>query len=202
MSNLSREFAVWLSRNILPYEPAVRKWLESRNRLDRLGLTADDIVQECYARLAKLESVDHIRKSREYFFRTAHSIVLQEVRRSRVVSIDAIESIDAQDVTCQLPTPDHLMEIRQEMSLLSSAISSMPKKCQAVFVLRKIEGYSQREIAEKLGISENTVESHLAKGIKKLMEFYRASGKLGGALTFSSKFDEAGNEENLRQRKN
>ncbi|MDT9156054.1 sigma-70 region 4 domain-containing protein, partial [Escherichia coli] len=39
-----------------------------------------------------------------------------------------------------------------------------------------VHGYSQREIAEQLGISENTVETHLARGVKKLMDFYQSSG--------------------------
>lgn len=41
------------------------------------------------------------------------------------------------------------------------AIATLPEKCREVFVLSKIEGLKNREIAEKLNISEKTVERHL-----------------------------------------
>ena len=172
----SKDFVTWLARNVLPHEAALRHWLRRRTRLNALGLTVDDIVQETYAQLARMPSVDHIHNPRAYVFRTAHSILLQEIRRSRVIPIDSVVSLDSVELVSQEPSPDRALELKQEMRILASAISSMPKKCRTVFVLKKIHGYSQREIALRLGISENTVETHLARGVKKLMDFYRSSG--------------------------
>lgn len=176
MTKPSREFVIWLARNVLPHEPALRHWLQSKTNLEKLGLTADDIVQETYARLTKLPSVDHVTNPKAYTFRTAHSVLLQEIRRNRVVPIETVESLDSLDLVSQEPSPDRALELQQDMRILASAISSMPKKCRTVFVLRKIHGYSQREIAVQLGISENTVETHLARGVRKLMDYYRSSG--------------------------
>jgi len=176
MHTPSGEFIAWLARSIIPHEPALRSWLQKRARLDRIGLTADDIIQETYARLTRLASVEHIRDPRAYVFRTAYSILLQEIRQNRVVSIESIESLEELDLVSQEPSPDRVLEMTQEMRILSKAINSMPKKCRIVFVLRKVHGYSQREIAKQLGISENTVETHLARGVKKLMDFYQSSG--------------------------
>ncbi len=176
MSASTGEFVAWLARNVIPHEPALRSWLQKKARLERIGLTADDIIQETYSRLTQLPSVDHIRDPRAYVFRAAYSILLQELRHSRVVPIESIESLEALDVLSQEPSPERAIELNQEMRLLASAINAMPEKCRNVFVLRKIQGYSQREIAEKLGISENTVETHLARGVKKLMDFYQCSG--------------------------
>ncbi|MEQ8299044.1 MAG: sigma-70 family RNA polymerase sigma factor [Hyphomonas sp.] len=176
MSAQSNEFIVWLSRHVLPHEPALRHWLQGRAPLHKLGLTADDLVQEAYVRLTQLHSVEHIQNPKAYFFRTAHSILLQEIRKNRVVPIESVVSLDSLDVISHEPTPDQALESRQDMQTFSSAIRTMPKKCRTVFVLKKVHGYSQREIAEKLGISENTVESHLARGIRKLMDYYSGSG--------------------------
>ncbi|MGE6696657.1 RNA polymerase sigma factor [Hyphomonas sp. NPDC076900] len=176
MHTPSGEFVTWLARSVIPHEPALRSWLQKRARLDRIGLTADDIIQETYARLTRLASFEHIRDPRAYVFRTAYSVLLQEIRQNRVVSIESIESLEALDLVSQEPSPDRVLEMTQEMRILSLAINSMPKKCRIVFVLRKVHGYSQREISEQLGISENTVETHLARGVKKLMDFYQSSG--------------------------
>lgn len=176
MERPSGDFVAWLARNVIPHEPALRRWLEKRARLERLGLTADDIIQETYARLTRLPSVDHIRDPRAYVFRAAYSILLQEIRQNRVVSFESLESLEALDIVSQSPSPEQITENAQELRILACAINSMPKKCRIVFVLRKVHGYSQREIATQLGISENTVETHLARGVRKLMDFYQSSG--------------------------
>lgn len=53
---------------------------------------------------------------------------------------------------------------------LDEAIALLPEKCREVFVLSKIEGLKNREIAEKLNISEKTVERHMTIALSKLRE--------------------------------
>jgi RNA polymerase sigma-70 factor (ECF subfamily) len=62
------ERALWLARNILPHEPALRAWLSRRQVA---GLDVDDIVQDSYARLSTAGSVDKIHSPRSYMFCTA-----------------------------------------------------------------------------------------------------------------------------------
>jgi RNA polymerase sigma factor (sigma-70 family) len=50
--------------------------------------------------------------------------------------------------------------------LLTRAVARLPARCRQVFTLRKVYGLSQKEIAASLSISENTVEQHLAKGVR------------------------------------
>ncbi len=56
-------------------------------------------------------------------------------------------------------------ELREE---LARHVSQLPEKCQLVFRLSREEGYSQKQIAETLQISEKTVEAHLGKAFKTL----------------------------------
>ncbi len=55
-------------------------------------------------------------------------------------------------------------------SILRTAIDSLPEKCREIFVMNKMEGKKQRQIAEELDISINTVESQMAIAYKKLKE--------------------------------
>ena len=51
--------------------------------------------------------------------------------------------------------------------MLVKAIQGLPDRCRQVFTLRKVYGYSQKEIALRLSISENTVEQHLTKAARR-----------------------------------
>ena len=77
----------WLAREILPHEQDVRIWLK---RSLVTSNDVDDVVQEAYCRLANLKAVEQIESPRAYFFQTARSVVLEQMRRARIVRIDAV----------------------------------------------------------------------------------------------------------------
>lgn len=54
--------------------------------------------------------------------------------------------------------------------VIKEAINSLPEKCRQIFILNKIEGKKQKQIAQELNISVNTVESQMAIAYKKLKE--------------------------------
>lgn len=164
---LARERAGWLAEHILPCEPALRDWL--RRRLS-LRQDVDDVIQETYAILAGMADVSHILQPKAYVYSVAHSVVLQQLRRAQVVSIEAVAEIDRVAIVGDEFSPERMASSRQELARIGALIESLPDKCRQAFVLRRVEGYSQREIAERMQISENTVEKHICKGIRVLMD--------------------------------
>ena len=54
-----------------------------------------DIVQDAYLRIAKLDSIGHIRNARAYFFTTARMGLLERIRRERIVRIDSMTEMEA-----------------------------------------------------------------------------------------------------------
>lgn len=141
-------------------------------RGNTLGYEIDDIVQEAYARLIMLDSVAHITNPRAYFLQVARSLILQYLRRARVVPIDLASDIEAMDEAANEPLPDQQVQGQQELDRLMNAISTLPPRCQEVYRLRKIEGLSQRQVAERLMISESNVEKHLGRGVERVMLLY------------------------------
>lgn len=169
MKDDARRRAAWLADAILPHEPWVRRQLRRGNTL---GYEIDDIVQEAYARLIMLDSVAHITNPRAYFLQVARSLILQYLRRARVVPIDLASDIEAMDEAANEPLPDQQVQGQQELDRLMNAISTLPPRCQEVYRLRKIEGLSQRQVAERLMISESNVEKHLGRGVERIMLLY------------------------------
>lgn len=55
-------------------------------------------------------------------------------------------------------------------TIIQNAIDNLPVKCRQIFVMNKMEGKKQKQIAEELNISVNTVESQMAIAYKKLKE--------------------------------
>lgn len=166
--SLAADRAVWLAEEILPHEPALRRWL--RERLALPGTDADDIVQESYARLAGLDCITHVREPRAYLFTVARSVVHHHLRRAQVVAFETVAELDG--LGAEAPgtdSPEHFACSRQQLALAHELLASLPNRCREVFSLRRIEGLSQREVAEKLRISQSTVEKHMIKALRLLM---------------------------------
>jgi len=156
----------WVSCEILPHEADVRAWL--RRSLVVSG-EVDDVLQEAYCRLADLKDHERIVSPRAYFFQTARSIVLEQMRRARIVRIDAVTEIDALRIEWDEPSPERIAGARRELARVMEIVSALPDRARRIFEMRKIQGLSQRDIARTLGVSENVVENEAARGLKAVL---------------------------------
>src|ERR1700710_3096924 len=173
MLSVSDERALWLGRHVLPHEPALRTWLR-RRRLN--GLEVDDVIQETYTRLIAAESVAHVLDAKSYAFQTAGSVVIDHLRRMKVVSISSVPDLDYLEVVSDDPSPERQVIDRDELHRLAQMIAGLPGKVRDVFTLRRVYGLSQREVAEKLGLAESTVEKHMARGFLIMLEQFGYGG--------------------------
>jgi len=173
--------AVWLSRHILPHEPALRAQLWRWRVPD--DLDADDIVQETYARLATLDDVEDIRNPRAYFFQIARSIILMHVRRSRIVSIQAVAQVEQLAVACDAPGPDVQAADRQQLHQLATMIAGLSSMSRTAMVLRLVHELSHREIGARLGMTPNAVQKSLAKSLASFIQQLGRGGTGGSGAS-------------------
>ncbi|WP_159847921.1 RNA polymerase sigma factor [Brevundimonas sp. G8] len=156
----------WLALEVLPHEHDVRVWLR------RSLVTAndvDDVIQEAYCRLSNLKVVEQIESPRAYFFQTARSVVLEQMRRARIVRIDAVTEIDALRIEWDEPSPERIAGGRKELERVMKIVATLPERSRRIFEMRRILGLSQKEIATRLGVTENVVENEAARGLKAVM---------------------------------
>lgn len=156
-----------MGSNIVPHESALRA------RLRSLGVPEDeigDIVQDAYLKIAKLDSVRHIRNGRAYFFATARTLLLDRLRRERIVRIDSMTELQALTFADDEPGPEQRVTAAQELDRVLGLIRVLPDRCREIFELRRLQGLPQREIAERLGLPEHTVEAQATRGLKLILK--------------------------------
>jgi RNA polymerase sigma-70 factor (ECF subfamily) len=191
MKLLSNARAKWLAVNIIPHERAIRSWLARRTH----DLDIDDIVQEMYARLAALDDAEKISNPRQYASQTAISIALNLVRHARVVPMIAIGEFEGLELASLEPSAEEIVSSQEELRQLENTLAELPDTCRTAFLLRRVEGLSQKEVAEKLGVSIKAVEKYMARSIRLLIEVY--GGRGAGSARVSKD-----NREKVRRRKN
>jgi len=183
MRQLAGERAQWLARNVVPHEGAIRAWLRTR----AVGLDVDDIIQEMYARIASLASTDDIRDPRQYATQAAFSILANQLRRARIVPIAAVANLDELGISAPDVSADAALEFRDELRALETTLAELPERCRRAFLLRRVEGLSQRDVAARLSISEKTVEKYMAQAVRLLIAVYGRGGKAAAKVSSSEK---------------
>lgn len=156
-----RKLAVWVAQHVLPHEAKVRAWLVRRVAADE----ADEVLQDAYCRIVMLEDVSHIDRPDAYFFSVARNLLLRRLKRQQIVPIEMIAEIDAFQDDIR-PSPEKIAGDRQEYDRVVALIDTLPERCRQIVRLRKIEGWSQKRIAEHLGTTEKAVEKQVWSGVK------------------------------------
>lgn len=174
MRGACNDRAQWLAAAVLPHEGALRRWLEHKRMR---GIDIDDVIQDTYTILVRRASITDIRNPKAYVYQIAFSLALIGLRRARALSIQAVEDIERCAGADVGPSPEQIVADREELRRMAKAIASLPLACREVFVLRKIDGLSQREVAGRLGITEGTVEKQVHKGLNRLKNLLGRGGK-------------------------
>lgn len=177
----------WIATHLLPCEGEVRGWLR-RNVRTLSSADIDDFIQEAYTRLWTAD-FSRITNARNYFHTVVRNVLLEHARRARIVPMERLGEIEALRMVSEESGPESQATVRQELERLWNAIATLPKQCREAFQLRTYMDCSRREISKKMGISEKTVEKHLAKAL------VRVAAELKQGLLVASK---VGSKEEVR----
>jgi RNA polymerase sigma factor (sigma-70 family) len=165
--------ARWFAEEVHPHEPELRAFL--RRHFPTVQ-DIDDLVQEAYMRLLRARHAGSIAEPRAYLFTTARNIACDLFRRQRPVSIEDLAETQRMAVVEDKADAAETASHSQEIELLIAAVQALPPRCREVVTLRKLHGLSYRDIAVRLGISENTVNAQLAIGLVRCRQYLAARG--------------------------
>jgi RNA polymerase sigma factor (sigma-70 family) len=130
----------------------------------------EDVVQETYLRAFESERSQVIRAPRAFLFKVAKNIALSELSRKRNQLMITMGDMGELDVIDGKPSPEEAWELQTRIASLGRLADSLPPQCRRVLVMRKVFGFSHKEIARHLNISARTVEKHLTKALQRCQQ--------------------------------
>jgi RNA polymerase sigma-70 factor, ECF subfamily len=134
----------------------------------------DDILQDVFLKIwINRNKINNPETFNSFIFTITKNALLNLIR-SNINKQTFKEEFSRKVISAEYFTIDQI-EFKEIQTAIDQIVSRLPEKRQKVFLLSRIEGLSNKEIAQKLNISEKTVEDHITHSIrflkKSLSEF-------------------------------
>lgn len=166
------------SGNMMAFAELYRSHRDPLVRFARLQVgegPAEDIVQEVFMNLwTHRNSLGDIEVPRSYLLRAVHNRALNYLRdESHLSDFRNQYQRNIEIMAATRSNPDRNDVIRalyskEAMCSLEAALALLPQRCREIFRMSYLDGYSHKEIAEKLSISVSTVDNQVYKALKIL----------------------------------
>ncbi|VUD42402.1 ECF RNA polymerase sigma factor SigE [Thalassocella blandensis] len=137
----------------------------------------EDVVQDTFIRACQADY--EIYQPKPFLMKIARNLALDHIKRAEHRLCDSLhheEGETAELTLNNMMTDDQtLNEVVSERRFgnFCEAVKTLPPQCKRAFVLKKVYGYTQKEIADEMDISESAVEKHIANGLKRSRKFIR-----------------------------
>lgn len=122
---------------------------------------AEDAVQDCFVRL--LETDEEPQNARAWLYTSVRNRCIDQLRRRHPLLTD----IHPEDMD-GIISDEEAQERSFREARLWEAIDELPSRCREIFLLAKRDGLTYRQIAQRLNLSEKTVEHQVSKALKRL----------------------------------
>lgn len=164
----------WFLREILPHEESLTRYLIlAWPKYDEVH----DLRQEIYVRIYDAARASRPTQPRAFLFATARHLMADRIRRKRVVSIESVGDIEKLNVLVDQVSVEQRVNARQELRRVVQAFDQLPPRCREVVWMRRVNDVPQKEVAERLGITQKSVEKHVIKGARLLAEWVYGRGE-------------------------
>ncbi|NIJ40667.1 RNA polymerase sigma-70 factor (ECF subfamily) [Parvibaculum indicum] len=126
---------------------------------------ASELVQDVFSRVFKSGSRGSLDADTKVLYAAARNAATEhlrtEWRRDRIM-----DRIQPQQLACETPTPEQVFEGRSELEALNGALEELSTRCREIFILHRVEGVPNAEIAARFDISVSAVEKHIARALR------------------------------------
>lgn len=141
---------------------------------------AEEVISDVFVKVwSKRRDLAEIANLETYLYVAVKNQSLNQVSRHSGYFVPPAKSLPL-DSLVDTFDPQKEIELRELQFDIDKAVESLPPQCRAVFKLIREDGFKYKEVAEILNLSTRTVETQLARALKKLsvaLEPYLASRK-------------------------
>jgi len=168
---IEKERAALFRKFYFEYKDKVYKYAWMHLKEKDLAL---DIVQEVFAKIwVRFDELDQNQNIKAYLYTAARNTVFDELRKIQVKDT-YVDIVGSRPVQVDNST-DESLAFKDLENVYQQAIQQLPPERQRIFLLNKTEYLTNAEIAERLGISVNTVRDQLVKANKSVRTFVLAN---------------------------
>jgi len=132
---------------------------------------AEDLIQEAFLRLHEYCRESVVRDEEAFLARTVSNLAINSYhhRRAACLADETLEELEnTHPLVDSSPGPERVIAAQQRLDGIVETLRAVSERTCAVFIAHR-SGYSYDEIAENLGISERTVQKHIARAMFLLM---------------------------------
>jgi RNA polymerase sigma-70 factor (ECF subfamily) len=129
---------------------------------------AEEIVNDVLYRVwIKKEAIAEIKNLRVYLFTAVRNTCLTYISKSKK---EQDFSINMSMDECASETPENLIITKELQQLIKQTINALPPRCKQIYEMIRVEGLRNKDVAETLKISVNTIDVQLAVALKRLVQ--------------------------------
>ncbi|XOV85823.1 MAG: RNA polymerase sigma factor [Pseudomonadota bacterium] len=132
-------------------------------------MEAEEVAQDAFEKLCDLSNYDDVEDLRRYFFTMANRLALNLLRRRRIErgyltgqygSVDQEQDLD----------PEVVLYHRQKLDRTRAALMGLPAKTREIFLMHRFQGRTYLEIAREFRLSIKSIEYHMNKALKAVVQ--------------------------------
>ncbi len=141
---------------------------------------AEDVIQEAFINFERASQMETIGNPEGYLMQIALNLATDKLRQDSSRRRREESWIDThsagrsgEDIIAEAPRADDALIAKQELQRLGRILEQLSPQVRTAFQLHKIKGLSHMETAAAMGLSRSTVEKHIMKAMRHIMEQMR-----------------------------
>ena len=130
---------------------------------------AEDLLHSAYIRLENYRNDHVVENPSAFLVRTAINIAVDMHRHEKLLELGT----DGEGArrTDEAPLQDEIIAARERLIRVNEGLAKLPPRTREIFLLHRLEGLKNREIAARFGISQSAVEKHVSRATLFLIEW-------------------------------
>lgn len=129
-----------------------------------------DVVHDAYLRLMNYGDHAAIENPRAYLYRVTANVANDHGARTKARAECTEPDIEPDALHSMAPGPEATAVARNRLQLCLNALAELPEIYRHVFLLHRVDGMPQGDVASALGIPKRTVERYIAKALAHCLE--------------------------------
>lgn len=157
----------WFCREVLPLERILTRFIRRNWRV------ADDVMDlrhDIYELAISGARSGLPTNARQYVFTVARNHLINSAKRARIVSFDLVADLETTGRSIDAFETERGLEARDTLRRVMAGLDKLSPRVRQIVELRKIEGLSIKETADRLGIGSDAVNHQLLMGMKALAD--------------------------------